>query len=157
LYQALHPGKSANIFLGDKKIGVIGELHPEICERYDLGKSAVIFELNLDSLAKNGVQISYESFSKYPSVKRDVAFEFPVEVAHGDIIQAIEGMKESLIIGFELFDAFEGGALSQGKKSLAFRIVLQDTKKTLTDERVDGVVERICRKIETEFSARIRN
>ncbi|MEK9964294.1 MAG: phenylalanine--tRNA ligase subunit beta, partial [Betaproteobacteria bacterium] len=157
LYQALHPGKSANIFLGDKKIGVIGELHPEICERYDLGKGAVIFELNLDSLAKNGAQISYESFSKYPSVKRDVAFEFPVEVAHGDIMQAIEEMKESLIIGFQLFDAFEGGALDQGKKSLAFRIILQDTQKTLTDERVDDVVERICRKIETEFSARIRN
>ena len=157
LYQALHPGKSANIFLGDKKIGVIGELHPEICERYDLGKGAVIFELNLDSLAKNGAQISYESFSKYPSVKRDVAFEFPVEVAHGSIMQAIEEMNESLIIGFQLFDAFEGGTLDQGKKSLAFRIILQDTQKTLTDERVDDVVERICRRIETEFSARIRN
>jgi phenylalanyl-tRNA synthetase beta chain len=157
LYRALHPGKSANIFSGDKKIGVIGELHPEICERYDLGKGAVIFELNLDSLAKNGAQNSYESFSKYPSVKRDVAFEFPVEVAHGDIMQAIDEMKESLIIGFQLFDVFEGGALDHGKKSLAFRIILQDTQKTLTDERVDDVVERICRRIETEFSARIRN
>ncbi|MGA0129263.1 MAG: hypothetical protein ACO3I1_08270, partial [Burkholderiales bacterium] len=124
---------------------------------YDLGKGAVIFELNLDSLAKNRAQISYELFSKYPSVKRDVAFEFPVEVAHGEIMQAIDDMKESLIIGFQLFDAFEGGTLDQGKKSLAFRIILQDTQKTLTDERVDDVVERICRKIETEFSARIRN
>ena len=156
-HQALHPGKSANILSGDNKVGVIGELHPEICERYDLGKGAVIFEINIDSLAKNRTQVSYEPFSKYPSVKRDVAFEFPVEVSHGAILQVIEEMKESLIIGFQLFDAFEGGTLDPGKKSLAFRVVLQDTKKTLTDERVDDVVERICRKIEKEFSARMRN
>ena len=155
LHPALHPGKSAQICVDDKTVGWIGELHPNWQNKYDLQKSTLLFELELASLMKRNIPKAKE-ISKFPPVRRDIAIIVNNEISVYSLLTCLYTEKSSIVSDISLFDVYRGKSMKNGKKSLAFRILLQDTEKTLTDEEADGAVASLVAILCERFEATLR-
>jgi phenylalanyl-tRNA synthetase beta chain len=97
-----------------------------------------------------------EEISKFPPVSRDMAAIFDEDTTYQAILEAVEHEKPSIVSSFVVFDLYRGAGVEKGKKSLAFRMLLQDTKKTLTDSEVDSAVSEVREIIEKRFNAKLR-
>lgn len=145
----LHPGKSAAVkILGKNRnpIGYFGELHPILKGNMKLQQNVYLFELDLDEILANvNIQtVRYKKLPQFPEVQRDIAFIVPQEVSCADLVKTIKKAADNtLFIGSELFDVYQGSNIEEGFKSVAFRVKFQDTTQTLTDEIVDGQVNKI--------------
>ena len=155
-HPALHPGKSSQIFIGKKMAGWIGELHPKLQQELALPKAVILFELDLDILTKRTVSKSGE-IPKYPSVRRDIAVIVADNISVSYLLQSMSALNSPIILDISLFDIYRGNGVDNGKKSLAFRVLLQDTKKTLTDEEADSVTKKLIKILENKFEAKLRN
>jgi len=155
VHTALHPGRCAAVMLGERQIGWVGELHPRLSLKYELGASPVVFELELDAALEGGLP-DYVEPSKYPAVVRDLA----LVVAHDLPVQALlDGLRKAapdIVSGLEVFDVYQGKGIDPDKKSLAIRVVMQDTQRTLADDEVESARSRLIRFAEEKFSARLR-
>jgi len=136
-YPASHPGRSAQIFLGEKAIGWIGELHPKWQQQYDLPQPAVWFEITLADLVQAPVPYSAE-VSKFPPARRDIAVVVDEGVAVQSLLDAMRLLAAPNVFDIALFDLYRGNGVEKGKKSLAFRVLLQDTQKTLTELEIEA-------------------
>ena len=94
---------------------------------------------------------------KYPSVRRDIAVIVADNISVNSILQSMNGLNSPIILEIALFDIYRGSGVDNGKKSLAFRVLLQDTKKTLTDDEADSVTKRLIKILENKFEAKLRN
>ncbi|MBN9422759.1 MAG: phenylalanine--tRNA ligase subunit beta [Candidatus Accumulibacter sp.] len=154
-HPALHPGRSARVLLAGKEIGVIGELHPKWVQKYDLPLAPIVFELDLDAL-KQAKLPQYAEVSRQPPAVRDLA----VVVDHKLELQALlDGMaanRPPLVQDIRLFDLYTGKGVESGKKSLALRIVMQDTQRTLQDAEVDAAVQQLVAYLQQAFAAQLR-
>lgn len=155
IHPALHPGQSAQVFLGGTAIGWLGTLHPRWQQKYDLPQPAVMFELELPPLTQRHVP-AFSEISKFPSVRRDLA----VVVEEGVNVQTLlDGVRKHLpesVTDLMLFDVYRGKGIDLGKKSLAFKVLMQDTRKTLTDEEVEAALAQIKEVLATRFNATLR-
>ncbi|NJD25574.1 MAG: phenylalanine--tRNA ligase subunit beta [Betaproteobacteria bacterium] len=154
-HPALHPGRAARILRDGVEIGCLGELHPEWCQKYELPQAPVVFELDFAALVEARVP-AFAEVSKFPPVVRDlavvVAHDLPIQV----LLDALATDKPDLVQDVRLFDVYAGKGVSENKKSLAFRIVMQDTQRTLQDSEVDAAMQRLTAKLEREFGAQLR-
>jgi len=153
----LHPGRTARVLANGKHVGVIGELHPRTVTSFDFPVEAVaLFELDVAALAAETqwLRHQFRPFSRYPSAERDLAFLVDAGVP-AEKIAALLG-SSSLVSQATLFDLFEGKGLTPGKKSLAYRLVLQSPEGTLTAEQVNQVVGDIVSRVERETGATLR-
>lgn len=141
-HPALHPGRSANVFLNGERIGVLGELHPEWAQKYELGSAPVVFELELAALLAVPMP-AYVPVSRFPVVERDLAFVVPQEAALQTLLDGLQKAANGIVKQVNLFDVYQGKGLDDGKKSLAFRVVMQDTDKTLADAEVDAAIAQL--------------
>ena len=141
-HPASHPGRSAQIFLGEQAIGWIGELHPQWQQQYDLPQSAIWFEVDQRALAQSSLPVAKE-ISKFPPVRRDLALVVDENVAVQSLLDAMRSENAPNVVELALFDLYRGKGVEVGKKSLAFRVLLQDTQKTLTDVEIDPSVARL--------------
>jgi phenylalanyl-tRNA synthetase beta chain len=141
-HPALHPGRSAAVLLNGERIGVVGELHPEWVQKYELGAAPVVFELELSSLL-NVPMPAYAPVSRFPVVERDLAFVVPQASSLQSLLDALQKAATGIIKQVNLFDVYQGKGLEDGKKSLAFRVVMQDTDKTLADAEVDVAISQL--------------
>jgi phenylalanyl-tRNA synthetase beta chain len=152
---ALHPGRSAQIVLNGEVIGVLGELHPQWVQKYELPLPPVVFELDLDAL-KRAELPQYAEVSRFPPVVRDLA----IVVDHGVVLQSLlDGLSAhspALIQDIRLFDVYTGKGIDPGKKSVAFRIVMQDTQRTLQDAEVDAAVQHLVAYLQSAHAAQLR-
>jgi phenylalanyl-tRNA synthetase beta chain len=155
-HPALHPGKSAQIYLEDKSIGWLGELHPHWQKKYGLQKNAILFEVNLESLLPKSLPIARE-ISKFPPIRRDIAIIVDNSVSVHSLLTTMHADKSTIVSDISLFDIYRGKGMETAKKSLAFRVLLQDTEKTLTDEEADLAVTSIVKNLENKFGATLRN
>ena len=155
-HPALHPGKSAQIYLGEKIAGWLGELHPRWQQKADLPKSVVLFELDLDALMMRTIPTAGE-IPKYPSIRRDIAVIVADSINAQSLLRGMQALNSPIISEISLFDVYRGKKMVSGKKSLAFRVLLQDTKKTLTDTEADLVITKLIKILENEFDAKLRN
>jgi phenylalanyl-tRNA synthetase beta chain len=155
-HPAIHPGKSAQIRLGEKIAGWLGELHPRWQQKADLPKSVVLFELDLDSLMRRTLPTVGE-IPKYPSVRRDIAVIVADGINAQSLLESMRALNSPIISEIALFDVYRGEGMTRGKKSLAFRVLLQDTKKTLTDAEADFVITKLIKILENKFEAKLRN
>jgi len=155
-HPALHPGKSAQICIEDKSIGWLGELHPSWQKKYGLQKNAVLFEINLESLIPRSLHVAKE-FSKFPPVRRDIAIIVDNDVSVYSLLVCMYAEKSAFVSDISLFDIYRGKGMEGTKKSLAFRVLLQDTEKTLTDEEADFAVTSLIKILENKFGAKLRN
>jgi phenylalanyl-tRNA synthetase beta chain len=139
----LHQGKSADIYSRSGRLGYLGILSPGTIERLDLKKQnpeIVLFEVDLNLLfAGIPDSLRYVPVPKYPSVERDVAVIVDEGVQSSAVLKLIRDYPSALIEDASVFDAFKGGSIPSGKKSLAFNIVYRSREKTLTDEEVEAV------------------
>ncbi|WP_035053499.1 phenylalanine--tRNA ligase subunit beta [Andreprevotia chitinilytica] len=143
-HPALHPGRSADVVLGGVVIGVIGELHPKWVQQYELGNAPVLFEIDVAALLAVD-KVEAKAVSRFQPVRRDLALVVDEYVAVAELLSVFSDVKSPFITGIELFDVYRGKGVDEGKKSLAFKVLMQDTHKTLTDEEVDGVVAKLIR------------
>jgi phenylalanyl-tRNA synthetase beta chain len=154
-HPALHPGKSARIVLDGRAIGWIGELHPRWQQKYDLPLVPVVFEIDYSTIAA-GVVPSYREVAKFPPVRRDLAALFDESIPLHAVIEALRRAAPPTVTDVRLFDVYRGKDLETGKKSLAFSILLQDTRKTLTDAEVDTAVSTLRDVVQQQFGAKLR-
>ncbi|MEN6374468.1 MAG: phenylalanine--tRNA ligase subunit beta, partial [Smithella sp.] len=154
----LHPGKSANIYLNDSKVGYLGEVHPDVKDRMDLKVNSYVFEINLDMLVNHiAGDVTYKEVSKYPAVTRDVAFVVDSNVQADHMLNIVLRQKEDLLENVGIFDIYAGKGLTEGTKSLGLRFSYRSPDKTLTDLEVNDVHEKIVRKTIDLTGARVRS
>jgi phenylalanyl-tRNA synthetase beta chain len=154
-HPALHPGKSAVIELDGAYAGWIGELHPRWQRKYDLPAAPVLFELEYEALKNRGLP-AYTEISKFPLVRRDIAVEVDEGVAYGAILEELNRARPPIVTEIGLFDIYRGTGVEKGKKSLAFSVLLQDTRKTLTDAEVESAVVQLRAVLTQRFNAKLR-
>jgi len=154
-HPALHPGKSAAILVGGMTVGWIGELHPRWQRKYDLPLPPVLFELEYETIRQRGLP-AYKETSKFPLVRRDIAAEVDEGVSYQAIVEALSQGRPAIVTEIGLFDIYRGTGVEKGKKSLAFRVLLQDTRKTLTDSEVESAVSQLRRILQQQFNAKLR-
>ena len=151
----MHPGRTAEVYLGEKLIGFIGEIHPVVASDKDLNETYV-FEINLDEvISESKVKPKYEEVTKYPEITRDIAMLVDLADEYQNIYDVIESINSKLITKIELFDLYVGPELLVGKKSIALTITYSDKQKTLTDEEVTKVHEKVLKALD-EYGVIIR-
>lgn len=149
------PGKSAEIFIGTDKIGFCGQAIPSVQENFGLNKPVFVFELDLDALGSFKAQAKtrpYTALPKFPSIRRDIAMYVPVEVTHDSIVSNVRFAGGGTVEDVSVFDKFSG----KGKISLAYSVVYRDKNRTLTDEEVNGIHDKVVRQLVDELKVEIR-
>ncbi|MBB4654961.1 phenylalanyl-tRNA synthetase beta chain [Xanthomonas sp. F14] len=151
-----HPGRSADIHRDGVCIGWIGQVHPRLAKALDIDVDVIAFELQLTALVKRALPRAGE-LSRFPSVRRDLAFLVPEEVSWAALSSSVRTTVGPLLREVQLFDRYVGQGVEPGFKSLAMGLILQDNSRTLTDRDVDAVVADVVTVIEREHRARIRS
>jgi phenylalanyl-tRNA synthetase beta chain len=152
----MHPGRTADILLDGKTIGFVGQLHPVVQKEYDL-KETYVFELALADLLNTEIEdIRYAPIPRFPSITRDIALVVDENVVAGELQKAIIEAGGSLLKEVAIFDVYKGDRLPDGKKSIAFSLRYYDPERTLTDEEVTAVHEKVIQAVEQQFGATLR-
>ena len=154
-HPALHPGRAANVLIDGKPIGWLGELHPRWQQKYELPQAPVLFELDLDALLAAPMPV-YREVSKFPPVIRDLAVVVDETVPAQALLQAMQGSRPAVVQDLWLFDLYRGKGVDAGKKSLAFRVVMQDTSKTLTDAEAEAAMAQLLQLLAQRVGAKLR-
>lgn len=150
-----HPARSAEVFRDGVAIGWIGQIHPRLAKAMDIEADVYAFELDLEPLTARRLPRAGE-LSRFPAVRRDLAFLVPEQVAWADLAATVRQAAGPLLRDLNLFDRYVGQGVEPGFKSLAMGLILQDKSRTLTDRDVDAVVAEAVTAIEREHHARIR-
>lgn len=146
----IHPNMSARIMLDRNEIGIIGRVHPSIKK-----DEIYVCELNLNSLLSRVKPIKYKTASKYPSIEKDFAFIVNNDVTNAEMKEAIKKSAGRILDSVNIFDIYEN--IEEGKKSMAYKLVFKDETRTLSDEEVMVVFNKVIKDIETKFDAKLRN
>ena len=154
-HPALHPGRAATVLFQGRRIGILGELHPVWVQRYDLGLAPVVFEVDLEAALSSTLPV-YREISRLPAVVRDLALVVGQEVSAARVSEVLQAAAPAIVRSIALFDVYHGKGIEAEKKSLAFRVLMQDTQRTLEDAEVDRAVDALVRNAETTLGARLR-
>ena len=150
----LHPGQSGTIYVDGEKAGVIGKIHPNISAKENI----YVMEINLEMLANmNSTPMKYKEISKYPNVAKDVAFIVSDETKSSDIEKVIRSAAGKKLIDLKVFDVYRGPNLPNRKKSLAYTLTFNDKEKTLSDEEVLTIFNKVIKKVTEECNAIVRD
>ncbi|MFH1282744.1 MAG: phenylalanine--tRNA ligase subunit beta [bacterium] len=152
-----HPVESASVFVGDTLIGEYGKLHPLITKSFDFVNDLYYFEYSLNALS----QFLYKekkfiSFSRFPSIKRDVSLLFDSSIEWQDIKTHIESLNKLHMENLSVFDVYQDEQIGKDKKNISFRITFRAMDKTLTDSDADTFRDEIINKLQTKFHASLR-
>jgi phenylalanyl-tRNA synthetase beta chain len=158
-HPSLHPGKSARLLLGEQPVGVLGELHPLVRERYDLPAAPLLAaDLHLDAiLAAIPALYTVQAVPEYPPILEDLAVVVDEALPAERVVELIRQAGGKTIMGVRLFDVYRGDQAGPGKKSLAFGLTYQAADRTLTDQEAAQVRQRIIRCLEQELGAKLRS
>jgi len=158
-HPTFHPGKCARILIGERQVGVLGELHPKVGERYDLlEKPVVAAELDLDVILESIPEgHAVEPVPAFPPVLEDLAVVVDEKVQADEVEALLKRAGGHLLVDVKLFDLYRGEQIPEGKKSLAYSLVYQAPDRTLTDEEVAKVRARVIKKLESELGAKLRD
>jgi phenylalanyl-tRNA synthetase beta chain len=155
-HPALHPGQTARLWRGDRPVGWLGRLHPELESRLELTYSAIVFEIESESLLAARLP-RHEDVSRFPGVRRDLAVVVDENSTVREVLDTVRASAGKLLTDVVLFDVYRGAGIAGGRKSLAIGLNLQDISRTLTDEDTDAVVARVIADLEGEYNATIRD
>ena len=155
-HHALHPGQSAKITKGKQTLGYLGALHPQIAKSMDLDTDVFVFELDLDLLLQNEIP-KFKSISKFPGTSRDLALIVAKNVTAQSILDTVHHQKSDILHNVSIFDLYEGDNIGQDKKSIAINISFQHAERTLEELEVTDFVDKIVKKLEERFDAKLRD
>ena len=154
-HPALHPGRSARVAIDGVEAGWIGELHPRLLRTFDLPRTAVAFELDLATLVRGEVPVG-RPVSRVPVARRDLALVVDESVRAQDLLAALEAAKPAHVVSVGLFDVYRGAGLTDGRKSLAILVLMQDTSRTLTDVDIEATADLMVSVAREKFGATLR-
>jgi phenylalanyl-tRNA synthetase beta chain len=156
-YGVYHPGRCARITFEDIELGIMGEVHPDVTEKYGIGTRCYCCELMFDNiLSKANVEKVYKPLPKYPSTARDIALLVEEDVLVGDIRNIITENGGSILEKVELFDVYRGQQVAEGKKSVAFALTYRAADRTLTDPDVAKVHDKVLEALKSKLDAVLR-
>ncbi|RJP14008.1 MAG: phenylalanine--tRNA ligase subunit beta [Candidatus Abyssobacteria bacterium SURF_5] len=152
-----HPGKCADIEVAGKTVGRVGEIHPDIIQKYELKQKTFLFELDLSTLLScPKTEKEYLSVSRFPYSDRDMAVVVDENIEAAKLVSAITEAGEEILRRVLLFDVYRGAQVESGKKSLAFSLRFQSVQRTLTDEEITAAFNKIVQSVQTRFGAQLR-
>jgi len=152
-----HPGKACRLTVGNKLLGSFGELHPTVQENYDIPTPLYYLELNFQALlGARKVRPAAQVPSRFPSIFRDSALLFPRETAAAEVLACVRNVKAPELEGVELFDVYTGGNIPADQKSVAFRVRYGSKERTLTDEEVSALHQRVTDTLQKKLNASFR-
>jgi phenylalanyl-tRNA synthetase beta chain len=152
-----HPGRSAQVCLGDDPIGVVGEIHPTVLAAFDLGQAVTLAEIDFDRWVDQGMStVQYRQILRFPSAMRDVSIIVDAAVQAGQIMQFLQNFYPERLRAVRLFDVYAGKPVPVGRKSLTFALTYRADDRTLTDEEVNSVQTRVVEQLRQRFGAQLR-
>jgi len=153
----LHPGVSGDVFLDGEKAGSAGRLHPDVREAFDIAGEVYLFELDFAPFVRAFLrETRYRPFARNPSVQRDLALVLDEQVSCAAVMDRMRALVDRRVTDMELFDRYQGPQLPDGKKSMAFRITYQDPERTLTDEEVNELQQKLLGQLLPGLGAQLR-
>jgi phenylalanyl-tRNA synthetase beta chain len=153
----LHPGRTALLKVLGQEVGVVGEVHPQVLEKYEIEQKVTMFKLEIANLsAEKAIQKVFVPITKYPSVTRDLALLIPEEIKTAEVAALIRKQGHDWLKEVRLFDLYRGEQIQQGYKSLAFSLTWQAADRTLTDEEVNILHQKMEEALQEEFGAGLR-
>ncbi|VDG19859.1 phenylalanine--tRNA ligase subunit beta [Lactobacillus sp.] [Lactiplantibacillus mudanjiangensis] len=152
----MHPGRTADIYVGDRLVGFVGQVHPNTTKAYKI-RETYVFELDLAALiALPKERQQYQPISKFPSITRDVAMLINDDITNAQVVDLITDKGGAHLRSVKLFDVYNGKHVPAGKKSLAYTLTYQDQNATLVDDDVTAAFDKVLKALTTEFDAEIR-
>lgn len=140
----LHPGRQANIIYDGKTLGYLGEVHPEVCDNYDMKTKAYVAVLDMPEVIPYATfDRKYEGIAKYPAVSRDISMVVPKEIMVGQIEAVIAQRGGKILEDYQLFDIYEGDQIKEGYKSVAYSITFRAKDRTLEEADVAAAMKKI--------------
>jgi phenylalanyl-tRNA synthetase beta chain len=150
----LHPGRSARLFAGETELGWVGELHPLVARAWDVEAPAAAFELDLGLLAALAPEVTtFRDLTSFPAVRRDLAISVPVERTSAEVLAVVRAAGGRLLEDAEVFDVYAGEQAGEGRVSLAMHLSFRAPDRTLTDDEVKAVVDRMLERLAAELEA----
>ena len=154
--ESLSPGKQATIVIGGKKLGVVGELHPEVLQAFEISEPVYLFEIYLTALLPFTIgHKMFQPIPRFPAIVRDMALIVDADITHLRVQDTIGSFP--LVERVAIFDVYSGEPVPAGKKSLAYRVTFRSPTHTLTDEEVNKIQQQILRKLSRELGTTLRS
>lgn len=147
-----HPYQSATILLDRKPIGILGRVHPTVSK-----DEIYVFEFSLNALMTKIKPLKYKEAPKYPGIEKDMAFVLEKRIPAEEVISVIKKAGGRLLTEVSVFDVYEGNNIEENKKSIAFKLQFMDLSRTLTNEEVMDIFNKIVEQVEKEFNATLRD
>ncbi|MBR1692909.1 MAG: phenylalanine--tRNA ligase subunit beta [Lachnospiraceae bacterium] len=145
----LHPGRQANILYDGTVLGYLGEIHPEVCDNYDLKTKVYVAVLDMPSVEPFATfDRKYEGIAKYPAVSRDISMVVPKSILVGQIEGMIEQRGGKILESYKLFDIYEGAQIQEGYKSVAYSITFRAKDRTLEENDINAAMKKILNGLE---------
>lgn len=157
-FKELHPGRAAEIYIGKDLVGIMGELHPNMMKEFDLGKApTAVLEINLSKLLEVRVSpIKVIPPSRFQTVERDLALVARKDISAQEIIKVIKQAGHNMIKQVDIFDVYEGEHVDLGFKSIALKIIYEDSTKSFTSEEIANLEKGIINALEAKLSIKLR-
>jgi phenylalanyl-tRNA synthetase beta chain len=149
---ALHPGQTAELYIGENRVGILGVLHPEQQSKLGLDRPVILFELKIAAILAANAPIFHE-ISKFPAIRRDLALVVTETTPAQQVLDCVASVAGKLLINLELFDEYRGKGIDSGRKSLALGLTLQDSSRTLNEAEVEGVMTKVISALQSELGA----
>ena len=152
-----HPGRCANLVKDGKKIGVFGEVHPTVSKNFGMDTRVYICELDLNTLISfYSDSVKYKQLPKYPAVSRDIAMLIDDNINVSKIEKIIKKNAGNILEGYTLFDVYKGSQIPEGKKSVAYSVTFRADDRTLTDDEISAVFDKILAGLKEQLGAELR-
>lgn len=153
LPKEFHPGRSCALLIDREVVGYFGQVHPTECK-----KEVYVFELDLLKIMSHKVRmVKYKEVSKYPAIHKDVAFIVEKKITSKEIMDVLKHVGGRMVTNIDVFDVYTGENVGENEKSIAYSITFEDATKTLTDEEVMKVFNKMIDEVESKLNARVRD
>lgn len=152
-----HAGRCAEVTIGGKKLGTVGQISPKVCDNFKIDAEVYVAILDFELIAEKFTFDTHcKDLPKFPAVTRDIAVTVSKSVPVGEIVKIIKGQNADILESCELFDIYEGVQVGKDKKSVAYSITFRASDKTLTDDDVNPVMDKILKDLELKLDAQLR-
>jgi phenylalanyl-tRNA synthetase beta chain len=154
-HPALHPGQTARVARAGKPVGWIGSLHPVLHGKLGLNQPVVLVELDLAAITDARTP-EFREISKFPSIRRDLAVIVEQKIPAQMLLDTVARAAGNLLVNLELFDEYRGEGIDSGRKSLALGLTFQDSSRTLKENEIEALLERVLTTLEQDLGAQLR-
>ena len=151
----LHPGQGADLIFRGEPAGFVGALHPAVLKKLDINQSVFVFEITLSTILDSELP-KFGEMSRFPSIRRDIAVTVAENMPVQTLIDSIYALNNEILQEVFVFDVYTGKEVRNNRKSVALGLILQDFSRTLIDEDVENVVQKILAQLEEHCHAVLR-